>query len=68
MEFVCEMKPWGKWVTKSWSSGSISQQVHDIDSRRTIERYSHAFGVFIFKSGMWKEGEGVTFEGGATNA
>lgn len=24
--FTCEMKPWGKWVTKSWSSGGVSRR------------------------------------------
>ena len=68
MQFTCEMKPWGRWVTNSWSSGDVSRQANHKDNRRTIERYVHAFGVFIFKSGMWMEGEGVTFEGGATSA
>lgn len=65
---MCEMIPWGKWMNKSWSSGNLSRQGYSRDSKRAIERYAHAFGLFVFKSGMWMEGEGVTFEGGATKA
>ena len=68
MHFICEMKPWGKWVANSCSSGGVSRQAHHLDNRRKIERYTHAFAVFIFKSRMWMEGESVTFRGGATSA
>lgn len=59
-QFTCEMKPWGKWTTNDCSIGRMSPQ-------RWIERYAHAFAMFVFKSELWKEGEGVTFEGGATD-
>lgn len=62
------MKPWAKWTTTSWSSGGVFRQAHNKENRRTVERYAHAFGMFILKSGKWMEGEGVTFEGGATSA
>lgn len=52
MQFTCEMIPWGKWVTNSWSSGGLSRQAYDKDDGRIIERYTHAFGVFVFKSEM----------------
>ena len=55
-------------VTNSWSSNGVSRKVQNVDSRRAVDNHAHAFGVFVFNSGMWKEGEGVNFEGGATNA
>ena len=68
MQFTCEMKPWGKWVTTSWRSGCVSRTACNADNKRTMERYAHAFGMFVFKNDLWIEGEGVTFEGGATSA
>ena len=68
MQFTCDMKPWGKWLTTSWSSGGVSRTANNADNKRTIDRYADAFGMFVFKSGMWTESEGVTFEGGATSA
>ena len=53
MQFTCETKPCGKWVINSWSSDGISWPAYNKDKKRTIERYAHAFGVFVFESGMW---------------
>ncbi|KAL9063819.1 MAG: hypothetical protein Q9161_009256 [Pseudevernia consocians] len=48
--------------------GGISWPAYNKDKKGTIERYAHAFGVFVFESGMWLEGKGITFESGATGA
>ena len=68
MQLTCETKPCGKLVINSWSSGGISRPAYNKDKEIMIERYAHAFGVFVFESGMWLESEGITFEIGATGA